>query len=136
MSVLNVKCYMRSELVDVSDAKLYEIRRFDMHVVDPPVSLYDKLILKIRDAYAGLLSPRGFRVYWIDDEGEEIGFSNDKEFFYASNYWRVISPQSTSMKIVVKNLKENDKKGHKWPLKKPEKTAVSKSKEDLSTRDG
>lgn len=134
MDSIKIKSYLKNELTSITettDGCLYEIRRFDLRVIDPPVNQYDKLIAKIRDAYIGLISVKGFKVYWIDDEGEEVGFCSDKELHYAIKYWQVISAESSMLKIIVKNIRDKDNKKAIKPNSKTTKVTAAKSKEDL-----
>lgn len=136
MDSIKIKSYLKNELnsiLETTDGCLYEIRRFDLRVIDPPVNQYDKLIAKIRDAYIGLISVKGFKVYWIDDEGEEVGFFSDKELHYAIKYWQVISGESSMLKIIVKNIKDRDNKKAIKQNSKTTKVTAAKSKEDLAS---
>ncbi len=105
-----------------------DLRRFDLELL--PIGAYQRLVERLLAVYTDLTTASQFHLYWLDDEKELIGFSNDAELEYAIKYQIKFHGQKRNMcfsknknaepllKVYVNTEKEsvkemNEKKGSK-----------------------
>lgn len=114
MDLVQIKCYLYpSEAQASSDPQSAEIRRFDLNSATSQ-GVFKQLIKQVQSAYKGLIPDKNsIRLYWLDNENEHIGCSNDAETEYAINFQKKImqkkrkmcftkmSPDLPSLKIYV-----------------------------------
>lgn len=114
MNLVQIKCYLYpNEAQASSDPQSAEIRRFDLNSATSN-GVFRQLMKQIQSAYKGYIADKkAIRLYWLDNENEHIGCSNDAETEYAINFQKKImqkkrkmcftktSPELPSLKIYI-----------------------------------
>jgi hypothetical protein len=121
---VQIKCYLNYENKK-HQSKPNEIRRFDLCTVEKqeshaesiivksnsPVnystsnSLFKNLIEQIKNSYGSLIDDNAvneLKTYWLDDENELVGFSNDEQLEYAINFYRTKFADNETAKPLIK----------------------------------
>jgi len=125
MSQIPVKCYLlgsKKPLNKKSLDKVKEIRRFNIDACNAYESLVEKVLAHFKDE---LSSRDHFKIYWLDDEEEFIGFSSQSELQYALDLQSALqlsngASAQSAVKIYVAKVKEDkEEAGEASPSENP-----------------
>jgi len=107
MERTQIKCYLNT-----SDIKRFDLERADRH--------FDALLAKIRSAYSPdlITDMDTLKLYWLDDESEQITLTNTSELNYAIQFLHDL--QLTPLKLVIFRGVNKGKKTE-TKITKPEK---------------